>query len=488
MIVTCTSCQARFRIPDERIGPKGAKVRCSKCKNVFVVRPGPATDAPADPFAGRPAAPDPFAAGHGPAAPTADPFAAPPDSDRFAPADPFAAPPAGLPGSAPFAPAAPPSDPSGDGLHLPVTDLSDLALGAAVPPAGLAALAPPLPATAPPPGAPPEPGAAVTSADDLVLEEPSRAIRVAPPPPLPPAPIFDLGGGADLAEPGLPEAPRPDARFEFGAPGTFLSDPAEPVPGLEMGLPASQLPGGAELGADPFAAAALEAPGAQASSGEPAGSRLPTVTEPLPPEKALEPAPPRLSIPVRRKPGAAREAGPLSTPVPRSRVQGFLANAVSLAALLAVAAGLLSWWLRDATPARTAPGSGPVVATGVLSGLYDTAAGPPLLFVRGEVRSRTAGRLGRVAVRAEVVLGGEVVARAEGLAGAVPGAEEVAQVASPEDAARLRARVASRAPAHLDPGGSLPFLVVFDAVPDGFRDAVFRVVAEPLRGGTARAP
>jgi hypothetical protein len=169
-------------------------------------------------------------------------------------------------------------------------------------------------------------------------------------------------------------------------------------------------------------------------------------------------------------------------------VQGFLANAVSLAALLAVAAGLLSWWLRDATPARTAPGSGPVVATGVLSGLYDTAAGPPLLFVRGEVRSRTAGRLGRVAVRAEVVLGGEVVARAEGLAGAVPGAEEVAQVASPEDAARLRARVASRAPAHLDPGGSLPFLVVFDAVPDGFRDAVFRVVAEPLRGGTARAP
>ncbi|HEY7724889.1 MAG TPA: zinc-ribbon domain-containing protein, partial [Anaeromyxobacteraceae bacterium] len=38
MIVTCSSCQTRFRIGDDRIGPQGARVRCSRCKAVFVVR------------------------------------------------------------------------------------------------------------------------------------------------------------------------------------------------------------------------------------------------------------------------------------------------------------------------------------------------------------------------------------------------------------------------------------------------------------------
>ncbi|HET6921527.1 MAG TPA: zinc-ribbon domain-containing protein, partial [Anaeromyxobacteraceae bacterium] len=89
MIVTCTSCQARFRIPDEKIGPKGAKVRCSKCKNVFVARPaagaGGTTAPPRDPFSAAPpeAPSDPFAvAGFGgvaagPDGPPSDPFSAP---------------------------------------------------------------------------------------------------------------------------------------------------------------------------------------------------------------------------------------------------------------------------------------------------------------------------------------------------------------------------------------------------------------------------
>jgi predicted Zn finger-like uncharacterized protein len=37
MIVICTRCQARFRVADEKIGPRGAKVRCSKCQTIFVV-------------------------------------------------------------------------------------------------------------------------------------------------------------------------------------------------------------------------------------------------------------------------------------------------------------------------------------------------------------------------------------------------------------------------------------------------------------------
>lgn len=39
MIITCDQCQARFRLADEKLKAGGTKVRCSKCKHVFVVLP-----------------------------------------------------------------------------------------------------------------------------------------------------------------------------------------------------------------------------------------------------------------------------------------------------------------------------------------------------------------------------------------------------------------------------------------------------------------
>ena len=53
MIVTCPQCQTRFRIPDDRVTPKGVKVRCTRCRHTFrVSRPvDPGADGPADPFA-----------------------------------------------------------------------------------------------------------------------------------------------------------------------------------------------------------------------------------------------------------------------------------------------------------------------------------------------------------------------------------------------------------------------------------------------------
>src|SRR5512136_2835270 len=46
MVVVCTSCQARFRVADEKVGPRGARVRCTKCRTVFsVAPPGPVADA-----------------------------------------------------------------------------------------------------------------------------------------------------------------------------------------------------------------------------------------------------------------------------------------------------------------------------------------------------------------------------------------------------------------------------------------------------------
>ncbi len=44
MIVQCDSCNSRYRIAEEKILPQGIKVRCAKCKNVFVVKPP--TEAP----------------------------------------------------------------------------------------------------------------------------------------------------------------------------------------------------------------------------------------------------------------------------------------------------------------------------------------------------------------------------------------------------------------------------------------------------------
>jgi len=39
MIITCVSCLTKFNLDDSRISPKGAKVRCSRCRHVFPVFP-----------------------------------------------------------------------------------------------------------------------------------------------------------------------------------------------------------------------------------------------------------------------------------------------------------------------------------------------------------------------------------------------------------------------------------------------------------------
>jgi len=45
MIVQCPNCQSKFNLPDDRLGPDGAKLRCGKCRQVFHVDP-PASAAP----------------------------------------------------------------------------------------------------------------------------------------------------------------------------------------------------------------------------------------------------------------------------------------------------------------------------------------------------------------------------------------------------------------------------------------------------------
>ena len=71
MIVGCPECQTRFRVDPTKVGPKGARMRCSKCETVFgIPAPVPAvepvaasapqaeTTAPASPASESAAAPD----------------------------------------------------------------------------------------------------------------------------------------------------------------------------------------------------------------------------------------------------------------------------------------------------------------------------------------------------------------------------------------------------------------------------------------------
>lgn len=50
MVIECPACKTKFKLPDEKIGPSGVSVRCSKCTTTFAVRP-PAAAAPSAPEA-----------------------------------------------------------------------------------------------------------------------------------------------------------------------------------------------------------------------------------------------------------------------------------------------------------------------------------------------------------------------------------------------------------------------------------------------------
>lgn len=59
MIAGCPKCSARYRVDADRIGPEGAKLRCTKCSAVFLVRaPQPKSAAPAATAAAETPTPD----------------------------------------------------------------------------------------------------------------------------------------------------------------------------------------------------------------------------------------------------------------------------------------------------------------------------------------------------------------------------------------------------------------------------------------------
>jgi predicted Zn finger-like uncharacterized protein len=521
MIVICTGCQAKFRVADEKIGPRGAKVRCTRCQAVFVVKreeapppPAPKIDLdltpglarpspPADPFAAPPAGASviPFPAGAAPpgsSGPAIDPFAAAGldvYGSEASPEDPFARAGLATPATTPPPAAAPPdpfasasSAPFGAGrttssASLPVTDLSQLLGGAA----GEPAAAPPAAHRAAPPSPPTAPPPAPTFAGfpaDLALEEASGAH----PGPFPaaPAPFADPEDVVQ-ADPGY--FPSPGSSYDHGsmamAPGEeslalateqtpppMLAPPSSPPP---RGLPEPVPPAdGDDLGAF------LPSEDAWTSHAPPAA--IPVGVEPGPPPGAL--------------PGPAPVAAAQRAPEPpQHRVRNAALNALALVAVLVLAMAIRAVIRGDAPlgpgafrPStlmrsfRGAEPAGPFELSEVRTGVYAQRGGGALLFVHGVVVCRPPAPVAAVRVEAELVRDGQVLARGNAVAGAVPSPEEVWRATDRAALDALGVELRKRAPKGVAPGDRLGFLVTLADAPADLSGTSVRLKALPDGG------
>jgi predicted Zn finger-like uncharacterized protein len=126
-----------------------------------------------------------------------------------------------------------------------------------------------------------------------------------------------------------------------------------------------------------------------------------------------------------------------------------------------------------------------LVAFDISNGLYDTRAGRPVFYVRGEVKNRGKGG-GRVKVKAEILDGEDLVRSAEGWVGATPSPEDLYGIATADDLGKLATRLATNA-TKLQPGAEGPFLVTFYEYPPDLKDFRVRVTVSAADDGTTAA-
>jgi predicted Zn finger-like uncharacterized protein len=414
MIVVCTTCHARFRLADEKVGPRGVRIRCSKCQGIFEVRrPVVAEEAPPPPpfevdldesARTRAEAPD-----VSPPSPP-DPFAMVGQSLVTSPAvDPFAgvavevAPPAHSVRDDPFAPP-PPSPPSPPASTADPFASRTLLISS---------------------GAPPE---SVPHDDPFAAASPPRRIAEEPPSPFP-----DLGF-AEGSTPSSPlEAPPPLPRRE--------PDPVTAVP------PQSPSP----------------APATEARVGVPGDAAGPAAVAGAVEDESGEKAAP-----------TRRSARLHSLVVNSMSVAVLLALALGLLVYWRGEGRGPKFLQASGLGGQEEAG---LFATQVSSGLYRTFDGRLLLFVRGSIRIGPPSAPARIRVRADLLQGEDVVATGEGPAGALPSPEELAAISGPQDAERLRALLEQRAPSQTRVGDQLPFLVLFTEYPSDIDSIRYRVTA-----------
>ncbi len=470
MIVRCDQCQTRFKIPDEKVTEKGVKVRCTKCQNTFRVRKQPsevagAAAAPA-PAAPKPPPPTPFGE------PLTDPFAAfgpagEPSGDATRPGF-FAA---GI--EATRQPVSPSFEAQAD---LPRELFDGPTRVAPLPPSLHVATGRPLPHSSATRERPEVTDPLAPSFSDAPKEK--SPLWAAPPQPPPPAPP-----PRPAAPPPAPPAPAPIQAQAPSAPGRLDDVPALDEP---LASPASEpLGGNGVLPASGAREALFDMPPPRPNGRAEelaAGASAPTEQHAVMQRAA--------SVPIE-KPSAVvpMGLGELEPPSAARKVTGVVVN-VTLAALLLV--GLLAAGSAALNEGRvdfslerlkaTFAAERALVAVDLSNGLYETRAGKPVFFVRGEIENRS-DRPARVRVRAEILERGQLVRAAESFAGPTPTPEELYAIASSSDVDALNRRV-KEAPA-VAPGQRQPFLVTFYEYPPDLHGFRVKVVATELAAETA---
>jgi hypothetical protein len=323
-------------------------------------------------------------------------------------------------------------------------------------PLGEIAEAPSRPITAP--VAPKPVTQPIPNFDDIDLEVSDSPV----PPPKPGRRAVPPKGASRPAPPPVPEATAPEAP----------PPPEEEFPALSEGAEEQSADGDAlavKIGAfktslnDPFEGVNLESgSGGTAALETPARQKkeAPRETEAKP---DLPEAPPEVGPPPGRE-------------MVSSALTGLLGAALAIAVVIAAA-------LNDETAAGWL-GIGPgteIVATRVVSGLYDTAGGKPVFYVRGRIENRSQKVRGPVRVVAELVAEGAPEAKAEAIAGSEPTPEDVWSLRTPAEADKLtRTLQGALVERRIQPGSSLPFFAVIPDPPADLGRHKLHVRVEPV--------
>jgi hypothetical protein len=295
--------------------------------------------------------------------------------------------------------------------------------------------------------------------DPVAALPPASAQAPAPAPSPAPSAIPDWGAPQQGAPSGIPDwgAPQqgaPSGIPDWGAPQTVAATPIAKANAPTERNPFPDFPG----------------PG-EASPNREVLADLP----PAPPPPVIAAPPPQ--------PAAAERTGPSVVQRLAGVAAQFMVAAVLVVGLLAMAMA----WLNDGrmelsalSPSRmrelVSP-TRPLVAKDLSNGLYQTADGHSLFFVRGEVENRGTSPI-RVKAGVALYEGEQRVKSAEGIAGAVPTPEELHQLKGPADAETLRARLDAAA-REVAPGARAPFVVFFYEYPSDLADFRLEVTLEP---------
>jgi hypothetical protein len=230
---------------------------------------------------------------------------------------------------------------------------------------------------------------------------------------------------------------------------------AEPAAGEEPAAPASR-----EL---------IDLPAQPPESSAP--RPVPTLAAPSIAKPAGRPA--DMGLPERRKPTTAQA---VTSQVAYLTIAAGLLLAITAVGGVYVKKGRVDSSALSPTSLATLLTPSQFVAQDVTNGLYDTRGGAPVFYVRGMVENRTA-KPARVKVSAGLYDGGQRVKSQEGLAGMVPGPEDLHAVTSADALEQLRSKLDAGATV-IPPGGRAPFILVFQEYPQELSAFRLRVTAE----------